>query len=173
MISQCAVTFTCTLLYIRTLRTMAVRICILPCCIALLWLRGEATALKLKNKASLKRLSLLLIGFGKWRSSHVDSEVQTISAGVEALSLSEEQRSTLPIYQKSRYQRHRSWPQYIGRRLKHSRIILRELYALIKRMREQCIPDPFLGTRLATKSVTILNLCSGWQRKSFWSTATL
>ena len=32
---------------------------------ALLWLWGEATALELKKKASMKRLSWLLMGFGK------------------------------------------------------------------------------------------------------------
>ena len=32
---------------------------------ALLWLRGEAKALKLKKKTSMKRLSWLLMGIGK------------------------------------------------------------------------------------------------------------
>ena len=45
--------------------------------------------------------------------------------------------------QKPTYQRHSSYPHDIGRHLKQSCIISPELYALIKRMREQWIPGPF------------------------------
>ena len=64
MISPSAMTFTCTLPYIYSYtpdngcRDSAVLY-------ALLQLRGEARALKLEKKASLKRLSRLLMDFGK------------------------------------------------------------------------------------------------------------
>ena len=64
MISPCAVTFTRTLPYIYSYtadndcRDSAVLY-------GLLRLRGEARALKLEKKASMKRLSWLLMGFGK------------------------------------------------------------------------------------------------------------
>ena len=96
MISPCAMTFTRTLPYIYSYtadngcRDSAVMY-------ALLRLRGEARTLKLEKKASMKRLSWLLMGwvlasnkscyevkltFVVGRSSRVDSAVQSISAGV-------------------------------------------------------------------------------------------
>ena len=68
MIPPCAVTFVrvhCRI-FIRILLTMAVYMEDLDSAVlyALLRLRSKATALKLEKKASMKRLSWLLMGFG-------------------------------------------------------------------------------------------------------------
>ena len=68
MIPPCAVTFVrvhCRI-FIRTLLTMAVCMEDLDSAVlyALLQLRSKVTALKLEKKASMKRLSWLLMGFG-------------------------------------------------------------------------------------------------------------
>ena len=69
VISPCAVTFIrvhCRI-FTRTLLTMAFCMQDLDSAVffALLRLKGEATALKLEKKASMKRLSWLLMDFGK------------------------------------------------------------------------------------------------------------
>ena len=70
VISLCAVTFIrvhCRIFATRTLLTMAFCMQDLDSAVffALLRLKGEVTALKLEKKASMKRLSWLLMGFGK------------------------------------------------------------------------------------------------------------
>ena len=69
MIPPCAVMFTRTLPYIYSYTadkgcTDSDMLC------ALLRLRGEARALKLEKKASMKRLFWLLMGFGKNKSCY-------------------------------------------------------------------------------------------------------